>query len=1656
MSTCAVTSSPDIGWIRVPCTWTGDNVRGLANVYRSSFNSVLLNLLCRISEGGLRRISPQGTYRSTVNSTTQVHAQRVLKYELGDPTCGPPGKPRDHASARNAQANCVSRATLQPQASCLSLQPFFPSSSPRSIFHFPWISKRHIILSLRTVVLALMLHLSTSRIPTMSNNLSKPPQGARSQSAGPGLPTTPRKSGAEFYSLIRSLEEQWRLGLAVPDENWSPHKSANKLPDKVYAQLKRYYFKGDFEKAILRFSLRESQPTGPDTQRTRTARLMTLHETIRQIDEENGRDPGSRAGTPVSAMGGSNTGSRMLRPHQTSTPGSHRSTPSSGAYYTSRSNNGGPRYATAPDPGSPTDEDEPPPSPIASSRSAQRRVQGSQPFEKSSDTAIPAPLFKKPSLPSFRSHQAERSFNTVSSSQQTQSDMGRSFQCTSASTSFNNTLPSTQQTCPDTPGTSFSSEYTSAIESFQKETEGFRPSKRTSSTTMGSLDDEDLLAIDDAVQAQLKRESARLDELNRSSQDQPPQSSSTYGSVDEDVMVERSFTIEVEEEYTLLDAPEPLPQRTGSSSQDHLFAKGGKFPSHPSAERSPFYRPDERGHNAGLNERSSDTRAPAAPGGVLPRSPSTPSKDSPPKVPHYIRDIPEQNLFTEPLSQDLEQFPYFVLFICSRIAIERKIPLSMLLQGVDASSALNDSSTFLEQVCVTLNLSIDALKDHQRFWSAWRKDFEGYTFKARIEFNCPDSYNSSTPVFKLTILPIQSELSSRFQRKFGSDRLLYVNAPSFDTNEKTKPVRYTKDRMKSIVDQFRVWCEREHKFLGRNWRVFHIEAFKMNDTLPDDMSDKRIIMFATSGVGIDAPMSIGEMLNWFYPFEDRKNINQTVCKAYARLDLGLSRTIPALEFLPSQVILVKDVLADGTPENTKHNDVSIEWPQEYPKHVVMNDGCSRMSYGAALKIWNTVKEFTGSDDPLPSAFQGRIGGAKGVWMINDEPSFVNPDEPDWIEISKSQLKFNFHAEDRTDSAYDRHRVAFDYVDHSRKPVPKALHISFIPILVDRGVPWKVIADLTIERQDADRKQLLHNLSDPERMYPWVHREDRGSRSDVPQWEAGMQQYFPNKIKFLYESGFLPNQEPYLADCICSFIRSRQIRMESKLKVPLTKSTYVLGVADPLGVLAPGEVHMEFSSPFTDELTGARFRALDNIDILVSRQPACRRSDIQKVRSVKHPELSHLIDVVVFPAVGEYPLAGKLQGGDYDGDTFWLCWEQAVVQSFKNAPAPVETPEPSQYGIKQDTRRLSEIMDANDLSTVDNFLREALEFRLKPSLLGLVTNYSEKLAYLENRVASKSLQQLYDIHDLLVDAPKQGYMYTKEDFDRFTRNVLDCGNPKMPAYKQAMEDCEGKKGQGTDEKITARTKDYKHKNNNILDYLYFEVVRTHNVATLKAVEERFPNKINDDCTLQYPYLQLRKEKSKVIREELDNLIKALAAVEVTWRVHFPPDSHILPGQRDRAINRCYENYCSILPSQTDHPDIKPWTYPYKHHEYSVWESIRASALYTMMPKRVKLPWLMAGKQLADIKGASCPGATVVVPRMKAIMRPRNPKAPKPQEDESDDEFESALEEWTNVPRPILSPQAVRTLASNNRTSPRATVRYSHISKRVPSPDARSLK
>jgi len=473
-------------------------------------------------------------------------------------------------------------------------------------------------------------------------------------------------------------------------------------------------------------------------------------------------------------------------------------------------------------------------------------------------------------------------------------------------------------------------------------------------------------------------------------------------------------------------------------------------------------------------------------------------------------------------------------------------------------------------------------------------------------------------------------------------------------------------------------------------------------------------------------------------------------------------------------------------------------------------------------------------------------------------------------------------------------------------------------------------------------------------------------------------------------------------------------MEEKLRAPLGKATYLIGLADPLGILKPGEVHVQFSKPFLDEYSRNTYRNLAGEEVVIGRQPACRRSDMQKMRAVSHPQLSHLVDVVVFPSRGMYPAAGKLQGGDYDGDTFWVCWEPDLVVPFLNAPAPLNDLEPQKYGIKKDTRKLTAIMNPHDLSTVDNLLKEALEFRMTQSLLGKATSFAEKVAYKENRIYSERLNALYDVHDLLVDAPKQAYRFDDDDFSRLVRQELRCGNPKTPAYKKAMEASARSKAKGDEGKDTL--KGLKHKPDNIIDYLYFDVVKKHNTETRKALKNALPKEDDDDPDLRVPFLQLKNMDDTVLASEIDRLLTGIGKIIQDWNRSLGDKSELVPEKYNKLMDTCFNKFRALMPSPANasHPQIAPLIFPYLGPKHpTLWETIRASALYTANPKKHSFVWHMAGRELAKLKAATNTDTYSIVPAVFADLKTKPTKVVKPDDgaEDSEDDFGSAIEQVT---------------------------------------------
>lgn len=141
-----------------------------------------------------------------------------------------------------------------------------------------------------------------------------------------------------------------------------------------------------------------------------------------------------------------------------------------------------------------------------------------------------------------------------------------------------------------------------------------------------------------------------------------------------------------------------------------------------------------------------------------------------------------------------------------------------------------------------------------------------------------------------------------------------------------------------------------------------------------------------------------------------------------------------------------------------------------------------MSVAAARLVWAAL----GGSGPLPAVFQARMGPWKGIWTVTPTARDGYAIDAIWIEVTPSQTKFVRHTEDLHDLTYEPERLTFEVVQWSRPPKESTLHIEYLPILRDRGVPRRALEDLVTTMLDRNKGSLETALSSTQTLLKWIH------------------------------------------------------------------------------------------------------------------------------------------------------------------------------------------------------------------------------------------------------------------------------------------------------------------------------------------------------------------------------------------------------------------------------------------------------------------------------------------------------------------------------------------------------------------------------------------
>ncbi|KAI9845512.1 MAG: hypothetical protein M1837_004851 [Sclerophora amabilis] len=888
-----------------------------------------------------------------------------------------------------------------------------------------------------------------------------------------------------------------------------------------------------------------------------------------------------------------------------------------------------------------------------------------------------------------------------------------------------------------------------------------------------------------------------------------------------------------------------------------------------------------------------------------------------------------------------------------------------------------------------------------RVWEQAGDNFENVSMGGELIFN----ERSKDPPFRLALKPLKLAGSYRLSRRFGSDRFICLTMPALTKSQMPEHLRSDADAARDVIVNW--LCYSDHHLLGRTWKAFGEKPATLRKK--DELSSKNsttvpghhIFLFAVSGCDMKShtrklppkgegptehsELSIQELWDWVMPRCCNEEMEYT--KAFRRLDLVLSSTRPSIIFKPVEILRCDDITTETSlprsldPE--KSNKIKTNGRRNVPGPLgkVMNDGCGRISRDAACAIAESLDL-----RHVPSAFQGRIAGAKGIWIVDyTSQKLASSSRNYWLEVTDSQWKFNVHMKvsslpHETDEDLDEDHLTFEVIRWSKPLAPASLNMQIISVLTqcqlevgqafNSGDAARRISRMNTALKDlfeedlvgrvGEIKEAMHDPIALRKLNQGLQRLSLGPATGTLE-EGRTIGPLPNarskQMVWFLDQGFRPETNAFLNDLSRRFITQQREQLHDRMNIRVGRSTRCFMVPDPAGVLDEREIQLCFYKPFKDSNSLFETDMLHDIDVLVSRNPAHCPWDIQKVRAVFKPELRQYKDVIVFSTKGSTPLASVLSGGDYDGDEAWVCWEPRIVHNFQNV-APTAPKGPEYFGITRETHKL------HDLSLSD-FLTRSFKFNMQPNLLGVCTKYFDKLVYHQRSIAKPAPILVGTLLGHLVDQSKQGYNFPNEAWESFLaklRKAGQLGQEKLsePAYLE-----------------NGRLKPTEH----ILDQLIL-------VTGTRVIEREFTALYNDtrievkkDPDLLRMWRQVLETHENV--DGSKEVMEVLRTVIVENRKIFgegpPRDDKETEGEYsfNHRMEEMHARFNRIMPPASDHPVVQNWREGVaRRGDFSDWALIKASEAYRSWG-HTKVVWWVVGKQLGQLK-AEAMGYQPVIP------------------------------------------------------------------------------
>ena len=360
---------------------------------------------------------------------------------------------------------------------------------------------------------------------------------------------------------------------------------------------------------------------------------------------------------------------------------------------------------------------------------------------------------------------------------------------------------------------------------------------------------------------------------------------------------------------------------------------------------------------------------------------------------------------------------------------------------------------------------------------------------------------------------------------------------------------------------------------------------------------------------------------------DFSNIKQ-LSKYAARISQTLTTTIKTI---PIQKDSIKDYIEDVKTKDGIYT---------------FSDGVGKISYNLAKQISEKLKL-----NYVPSCFQGRFLGCKGVWTT------MWDDDTGQIYCRNSQIKFKV---EKKENNY------FELCDYSRY-IQSYLNRQIILLLNCLGISKKTFVNKLYTYQN--------KLNDSKFVLSLVH---------YPEWNKMLQK--------MNSCGINKTNDRLIKAIIDSNLDILYNDIKKKARIYIEQSAYVIGIMDEYDILEYGQAYLHIKRDNLDLI-------LDK-DCTVAKCPCLHPGDIRVLTFKKYREgdestkkyevFNRYENVIIFPSKGKRPHPDECSGSDLDGDNYFIFYDDDLV------PDPEKLFEPMSYLVEKKEETKSTKFTINDV------------------------------------------------------------------------------------------------------------------------------------------------------------------------------------------------------------------------------------------------------------------------------------------------------------------------------------------------------------------------